>query len=242
MICKEKSNSSIFLRFWKEFSIIILYFKITGKVARTMAENDYFKQALSNFVFDMASGGAIQHLANQGYTVKQIIEKLDFPASYEKVQEAVWKQLLSNGCLLLEEPGSGAGREKIEYVMEKDSFGKRSFRQVIIKADETKKIHWKEIIFNRRLNGEFSDYLSKQVVVNGEEASYVSCDFGVRANDALDILNEQQREYILGLPWTNQRVYHKLDMRMREIVSALYDVNEFQGECYFIKTEERVIL
>ena len=213
-----------------------------GKILGTMAENDYFKQALSNFVFDMASGGAIQHLTNQGYTVKQIIEKLDFPAPYEKVQEAVWKQLLNNSCLLLEEPGSGAGQERAEYVMEKDSFGRRSFRKVVIKADKAKQIHWKEVIFSRQINGKLADYLSKKIIANGEEASYVSCNFGMKTNRLPDVLDEQQKDYISGLPWPKQKVYHKLDIRMREIVMTLYDVGEFQGECYFLKEQERVIL
>ena len=208
----------------------------------TMAENDYFKQALSNFVFDMASGGAIQHLTNQGYTVKQIIEKLDFPAPYEKVQEAVWKQLLNNGSLLLEEPGSGAGQERAEYVVEKDGFGRRSFRKLVIKADETKQIHWKKVVFRSQIDGKLEDYLSKKIKENGETASYVSCNFGMKTNCLLDVLDEQQTDYILGLPWPKQTVYHKLDMRMREIVAALYDAGEFQGECYFLKEEERVIL
>ena len=207
-----------------------------------MAENDYFKQALSNFVFDMASGGAIQHLTNQGYTVKQMIEKLDFPAPYEKVQEAVWKQLLNNGSLLLEEPGSGAGQERAEYVMEKDSFGRRSFRKVVIKADKTKQIHWKEVIFSGKINGNLTDYLSKKIKENGENASYISCNFGMKTNRLPDVLDDQQKDYILGLPWPKQIVYHKLDIRMREIVVALYDAGEFQGECYFLKEEERVRL
>ena len=207
-----------------------------------MAENDYFKLALSNFVFDMASGGAIQHLTNQGYTVKQMIEKLDFPAPYEKVQEAVWKQLLNNGSLLLEEPGSGAGQERAEYVMEKDSFGRRSFRKVVIKADKTKQIHWKEVIFSRKINGNLTDYLSKKIKENGENASYISCNFGMKTNRLPDVLDDQQKDYILGLPWPKQIVYHKLDIRMREIIVALYDAGEFQGECYFLKEEERVRL
>ena len=207
-----------------------------------MVENDYFKQAVSNVVFDMASGGAIQHLTNQGYTVKQMIEKLDFPAPYEKVQETVWKQLLNNGSLLLEEPGSGAGQERAEYVMEKDSFGRRSFRKVVIKADKTKQIHWKEVIFSRKINGKLTDYLSKKIKENGENASYVSCNFGMKTNRLPDVLDEQQKDYISGLPWPKQIVYHKLDIRMREIVVALYDAGEFQGECYFLKEGERVRL
>lgn len=207
-----------------------------------MAENDYFKQAMSNFVFDMAGGGAVRHLANQGYTVRQIIEKLDFPVPYEKVQETVWNELINNGSLLLEEPGSGNGHEKAEYVMEKDSFGKRSFRKVIIKMDEKKKVNWKSFVFNERKDGNFIDCLWRKTAENGEKASYVSCDFGLREDYRLDILSKQQKDYILGLPWVNQRVYHKLDRRMQEIVAALYGVGEFHGECYFLKKEEKMMV
>ena len=44
-----------------------------------MGEQEYFKNALSNFMFEAASGGAIRHLADLGYTVKQISKKLEFP-------------------------------------------------------------------------------------------------------------------------------------------------------------------
>lgn len=40
-----------------------------------MAVKDYFQNALSNFTHEVASGGAIRHLAEPGYTVKQITEK-----------------------------------------------------------------------------------------------------------------------------------------------------------------------
>lgn len=40
-----------------------------------MAEKDYFQNGLSNFTHEVASGGAIRHLAEPGYTVKQITEK-----------------------------------------------------------------------------------------------------------------------------------------------------------------------
>jgi len=35
-------------------------------------KQEYFKKSLSDFTFDMASGGAIRHLADRGYTVEQI--------------------------------------------------------------------------------------------------------------------------------------------------------------------------
>ena len=35
-------------------------------------QQKYLKKALSDFTFDVASGGAIRHLADRGYTVQEI--------------------------------------------------------------------------------------------------------------------------------------------------------------------------
>ena len=47
----------------------------------------YFQTALSNFATDVACGGAIRHLTDLGYTLDQIVERLDYPASRAKVQK-----------------------------------------------------------------------------------------------------------------------------------------------------------
>ena len=57
-----------------------------------MQEHSYFQKALADFTQEAASGGAIRHLADMGYTVKQIMERLDFPTPYERVQKAVWER------------------------------------------------------------------------------------------------------------------------------------------------------
>ena len=44
-----------------------------------MGEKDLFKQSLNNFINDFASGDAIRHLADKGYTVAQIVGMLDYP-------------------------------------------------------------------------------------------------------------------------------------------------------------------
>ena len=74
-----------------------------------MSEQDFFKSARADFTFAAASGGAIRHLADLGYTVKQITEQLSFPTPCQRVQKAVRERLLETGVLLLEEPGSGRG-------------------------------------------------------------------------------------------------------------------------------------
>ena len=77
--------------------------------AAVMAEQEYFKSALSDFTYEAASGGAIRHLADLGYTVKQISGQLSFPTPFARVQKTVWQRLLDTGVLLMEEPGSGQG-------------------------------------------------------------------------------------------------------------------------------------
>ena len=214
-----------------------------------MAENEYFKQALSSFAMDMASGGAIKHLTNQGYTVQQIVNKLDFPTPYEKVQELVWKQLIENGCLLLEEPGNGTEHEKVDYIQETDSLGRKSFRKVVVSCENDTRIHWKEWNYTWKSEDSFRAFLDERCVKNGEQDSYVRCDFGLRKyrdpkgyERTIQKLTAQQKEYILGLPWELRPVYHQLNLRMREIVATLYVAGEFHGCLYFRKTREKITL
>lgn len=214
-----------------------------------MAENEYFKQALSSFAMDMASGGAIKHLTNQGYTVQQIVNKLDFPTPYEKVQELVWKQMIENGCLLLEEPGNGTDHEKVDYIQETDSLGRKSFRKVVVSCENDTRIHWKEWNYTWKSEDSFRAFLDERCVKNGEQDSYVRCDFGLRKyrdpkgyERIIQKLTVQQKEYILGLPWELRPVYHQLNLRMREIVATLYAAGEFHGCLYFRKTREKITL
>lgn len=214
-----------------------------------MAENEYFKQALSSFAMDMASGGAIKHLTNQGYTVQQIANKLDFPTPYEKVQELVWKQMIENGCLLLEEPGNGTEHEKVDYIQETDSLGRKSFRKVVVSCENDTRIHWKEWNYTWKSEDSFRAFLDERCVKNGEQDSYVRCDFGLRKyrdpkgyERTIQKLTAQQKEYILGLPWELRPVYHQLNLRMREIVATLYVAREFHGCLYFRKTREKITL
>ena len=214
-----------------------------------MAENEYFKQALSSFAMDMASGGAIKHLTNQGYTVQQIANKLDFPTPYEKVQELVWKQMIENGCLLLEEPGNGTEHEKVDYIQETDSLGRKSFRKVVVSCENDTRIHWKEWNYTWKSEDSFRAFLDERCVKNGEQDSYVRCDFGLRKyrdpkgyERTIQKLTAQQKEYILGLPWELRPVYHQLNLRMREIVATLYAAEEFHGCLYFRKTREKITL
>ncbi|MEY8333206.1 hypothetical protein AALB53_08880 [Lachnospiraceae bacterium 47-T17] len=234
-----------------------------------MSEQDYFANALANFTHEVASGGAIRHLADLGYTVRQITEQLSFPTPYEKVRKDVWEHLIDTRVVLLEEPGAEAKevRGKSNYVLEYNQYGKASFRLVTAQEDEPKPIVWKERRFetgemkkaakaaraggSRQLfsgkNRAFAAYLGEKCAENGEELSYCSCFFGLQRlknpsdfQAAMEVFEERQREYVMGLPWEEKICYHRLDARMREIVVRLYENGWYEGACYFLKTEERV--
>ncbi len=97
---------------------------------------NYFRDALHNFIFEEAGGGAIRHLTDRGYTARQVSEALSFPMPYEKVREAYTKHLLESGILLAEKPTECKKREKVEYVREYDKYGKPSFRRVVFAEDD----------------------------------------------------------------------------------------------------------
>lgn len=212
-----------------------------------MSERVFFREALSDFTFESASGGAIRHLADLGYTVRQISEKLTYPTPYERVRGVVWQRLLDTKVVLTQEPGSGNGQRKAEYTIEHDKYGRTSFRRASYVGRNADVIHWKERTYSQDKDGTLAVYLAKLCEQNGENDIYISCDFGwwsrrepKKLTSALEILNERQREYIAGLPWENRVCYHRLDMRMKEITVKLHEAGVYQGICYCMKTAEKV--
>lgn len=165
-----------------------------------------FDQALSNFIHDFASGGAIRHLADAGLTVTEIAERLSFPTPKDRVAQAVWRYYLEIGKVRLEVPETGHNDtlRKVTYVKEQNAYGRVSMRQVV-----------EEIPVERR--------------------SYVACDFGKqmyrdreRFLRRLEVLSAKERQYILDLPWPLETVYHEADERMQNIIKKLEE-NGGQG-------------
>lgn len=211
-----------------------------------MSERSFFQNALANFTHEVASGGAIRHLTDLGYTVKQISDRLDFPTPFERVQRQVWERLLETEVILTEEPGS-SHKEKADYVREYDKYGRASFRRVVEASPEMSVIHWLDLEISAEERETIRSLLDKKIAENGETHSYAACEFGLlarrepqRFQELLQALDQHQREYVEGLPWETKRVYHRLDSRMLEIVLRLSVKGLWQGQCYFLKTGERV--
>ena len=211
-----------------------------------MQQSKYFQKALSDFTYEAASGGAIRHLAALGYTARQISEQLTFPTPFGRVQQELWKNLVDMKVILLEEPGSGRQKARVSYVREYDKFGRAAFRQVVEEDTDTAVGEWKEY---REAGAAAASRLQALVEKNGEDSSYASLDFGLTAaknprryEAQLQVMEERGREYVSGLPWENRRVYHRLNFRMREILLCLCEYKLYQGECFFLKTQEKLIL
>lgn len=207
-----------------------------------MAKPEYFENALSNFTFETACGGAIRHLTDLGYSTAQIAKQLCFPTSYERIQKAVWTRLLDTGVILLAQPGSGETFKKAEFIKEYDKYGKVSFRKVSTPAPAKEPLRFLETSFNA--NEDFASALREKCAKNGPDASYASCGFASKKGsllaDCLAFLDKKQQEYLTGLPWPNQPCYHRLDARMQEIIIRLYESDKYQGTFFFLSTKEKI--
>ena len=90
----------------------------------------YFQTALSNFAMDAACGGAIRHLTDLGYTLDQIVERLDYPASRAKVRQMMMEYLYDSKMLLRKEPSADLFAAREEFIQEQDAYGRRTLRRI----------------------------------------------------------------------------------------------------------------
>lgn len=180
-------------------------------------EPGYFENAMSDFIHEMASAGAIRHLTDAGYSIEQIMKELDYPTPRERVEQTVYRHMTESGILLPNLP------------MEKEAM-----RQCRLKIPSIK---------------ELSNILQEKIHENGVENSYVSCPFGAYTQGKSEVLRQQlscltnrEQEYILGIRWEPEVMYHRLNSRMLEIGKYLAVNSELEMEFYFLKTEEVVLL
>ncbi len=91
-------------------------------------ENREFQSALSNFTHEVASAGAIRHLADLGYTPEEIQKRLDYPTPLPRILETLEQYELDK-----QKKAQGTA---YEIVREFDAFGKPSYRRRPIPKDE----------------------------------------------------------------------------------------------------------
>lgn len=174
-------------------------------------EGEYFNAALSDFVFDVAAGGAIRHLTDRGYSVEQIIGKLDYPVPRSKVEQAVYSHLLGSGILLSSLPAEDAVVRMCLLQPYKDDIGS------------------------------FAETLVGHIEKFGEKNSYMECPFGIWISDdeerlrkSFELLSSREREYILGINWKHGIMYHRLNDRMREIGTKLAGHDGYEWKFFFL--------
>lgn len=61
---------------------------------------DQFNKSMGNFIHEMSGAGAIRHMVDQGYSIRQIIERLDYPTPQRRVEETALKHMLKQGILM----------------------------------------------------------------------------------------------------------------------------------------------
>lgn len=163
-----------------------------------MDRPEYFQTALSNFVTDAACGGAVRHLTDIGYTLQQICDRLDYPASRVKVQKLMMEYLYESCVLLREEPSMRIFARREQFIQEQNSYGRRTWRKtssdyngqkgVTKSSDLTFLSHqkeraqlqdilWRESAYEYRSDGKLTELIYKKCEENGEECSYMSCSF-----------------------------------------------------------------
>ena len=174
----------------------------------------YFQEALSDFVYDAASGRAIRHLADTGYTTAQIVNQLDYPTPFTKVQHTVTRHFKETGILLETLPVPPA-----------------SLQAVTLQRDSPEKLY--ALLSERiRQNGEAYSYLSCPFGIQA-----AGQDSKSPAMQLLSALTAREAEYIQGIAWEPAVMYHRLNRRMLEIGSQLA-VYTTDIRFFFIKSRE----
>lgn len=179
-------------------------------------KQNFFQDALSNFTTEVAYGDAVKRLADEGYSVRQILDKIDYPAPKSKVEKIVFDRLCETNVILLDIPNI-------------NSFLRISLNDKV------------GILSGKGKKNLILEKINKKCVQNGVENSYILLDF-----DSKDISNKKlfpaldirARDYIESIIIMNRKIYHQLNFTMREIMYCLCESDEFNTECCFLKTKE----
>lgn len=153
----------------------------------------YFQEALADFMHDAASGDAIRHLCDLGYTTDAIIRQLTFPTPRDRVERMVYRHLTERG-ILLEALPEHAREICVEGLSERDL--------------------WALLQKQIAINGEENAYVSCPF-------GTIRRDREARLQKMFAPLTGREREYLMGIPWKSAVMYHRLNSRMMEIAVSL---------------------
>lgn len=170
----------------------------------------YFEAALSDFVFDVAAGGAIRHLTDRGYSVEQIMRELSYPVPRIKVEKAVYRHLTDSRMLLSTLPEENGSLRITCLRGEKGEGFSRKLAEAIAESGEE----------NAYMECPFGIWMEKD---ERRFAQTIAC------------LTNREQEYLLGIRWAQHMMYHRLNDRMREIGMKLVKNTEWVWNFFFIR-------
>lgn len=84
----------------------------------------YFNEALGRMTAQYAYVDSVNHLTDLGYTLDEIMERLDYPVSRQTVA-TVMQARLDAGCK----------KAASEYIVEQDHLGRRTYRKITPSRD-----------------------------------------------------------------------------------------------------------
>ncbi len=204
-----------------------------------------FQKALNNFVKDFGYGDAIMHLADNGFTISQIKDRIGSHLPEEYLCEKILKSYVDQGTVLLAEPGS-VRREKVSMVKDVGEFGQISFRQVRETIEETgisftsykwTLEDWKEETLASHLRRLEEGWR------NPEDKIYVSFFITTKTLSVWQgLLTERQTDYLRCFRYLNQEIYVLLDDRVWEILKTLLENHAYRGAVYLLSDEKKWIV
>ncbi|MCR4990454.1 MAG: hypothetical protein K6A38_06275 [Lachnospiraceae bacterium] len=152
-----------------------------------------FKKALGNMTKEVAYKAAVRHLTEEGYSVSEMTQILSYPVSFEEVQRTAYEHMQKTGIICEDEPDKKS-HEKVSYVMDEGAFGKRSYRRIVSKEDETDKEY----------------ILCTFGTLSASEKEKI-----------LSLLDKKSREYMTGIPWPKKPVYHLATDKFRQMTDEI---------------------
>ena len=174
----------------------------------------YFEAALSDFVFDVAAGGAIRHLVDSGYAVSRIMERLTYTMPRSRVEKAVFRYMCESGILCVDLPVEPEQIYRLSLCGKKDDKAVEKMIECIGR--------WG--VENSYLECPFGNWIRHDN----------ECFTGI-----LSCLNGREQEYLKETAWEKDIMYHRLNDRMREITGKLLRHTEEIWVCCFINNDSR---